>query len=156
MRNVLLANDVPPYLDAQAAEYLFSARETFEKLGLEEVHILAAGRDTHVLTWTGTAMNSVLAFAITAAGLDCEVLDIGVTVLDTAPDIVSAILQQVAEATPSIEDIADFVEGLRTEKFDELIPEQMLRRLWAAAHVEEAGKLPGLLGQLQGDTRETS
>lgn len=151
MRNVLLADDVPSYLDAQAAEYLFSARETFQELGLGEVHILAAGRDTHVLTWTGTAMNSVLAFAITAAGLDCEVLDVGVTVLDTAPDAAKLILQQIAESPPPIEDIADFVEGLRTEKFDELVPEQMLRRLWASAHSEEARMLADLARQLISD-----
>lgn len=151
MRNVLLADDVPSYLDAQAAEYLFSARETFQELALEEAHLLAAGRDTHILTWTGTAMNSVLAFAISAAGLDCEVLDIGVTVLDTAPNTVFAILQQIAEAPPPIVDIADFVEGLRTEKFDELIPEQMLRQLWANGHREQAGMLAGLAGQLISD-----
>lgn len=151
MRNVLLADDVPSYLEAQAAEYLFSARETFQELALEEAHLLAAGRDTHILTWTGTAMNSVLAFAISAAGLDCEVLDIGVTVLDTAPNTVFAILQQIAEVPPPIEDIADFVEGLRTEKFDELIPEQMLRQLWANGHREQAGMLAGLAGQLISD-----
>lgn len=148
MRSVLLAEDAPSYLDAQAAEYLFSARETFQELGLEDAHILAAGRDTHVLTWTGTAMNSVLAFAISSAGLDCEVLDIGVTVLNTAADTVVAILQQIAETPPAVEDIADFVEGLRTEKFDELIPEQMLRRLWANGHREQAGMLAHLARQL--------
>ncbi|HWU16495.1 MAG TPA: DEAD/DEAH box helicase [Devosia sp.] len=148
MRSVLLAEDAPSYLDAQAAEYLFSARETFQELGLKDTHILAAGRDTHVLTWTGTAMNSVLAFAISSAGLDCEVLDIGVTVLDTAADTVVAILQQIAETPPAVEDIADFVESLRTEKFDELIPEQMLRRLWANGHREQAGMLAHLAGQL--------
>lgn len=151
MRNVLLANDLPSYLDARAAEYLFSARGTFQELGLDGVHLLAAGRDTHVLTWTGTAMNSVVAFALTAAGLDCEVLDIGVTVLDTPPDTVMVLLEQISGAPPSINDIADFVEGLRTEKYDELIPEQMLRRLWASGHREQVGMLASLASQLISD-----
>lgn len=119
MRSVLVDDDVPSYLDAHAAEYLFSARETFRDLGLDNASFLVEGRNTHVLTWTGTEMNSVLAFALTAAGLDCEVLDIGVTVLETTPDTVAAFLEQIADAPPPIEDIADFVENLRTEKFDE-------------------------------------
>lgn len=153
MRTVLVDDDVPSYLDAQAAEYLFSALETFRDLGLDNASFLVEGRDTHVLTWTGTEMNSVLAFALTAAGLECEVLDIGITVFETTPDTVAAFLEQIANAPLPIEDIAEFVENLRTAKFDELVPEGMLRQLWAAAHVEEAAKLPGLLGRMQGDLR---
>ncbi|WP_316355199.1 DEAD/DEAH box helicase [Devosia sp.] len=148
MRSVLVADDVPSYLDAQAAEYLFSARETFQELGLDDASFLVDGRDTHVLTWTGTEMNSVLAFALSAAGLDCEVLDIGVTVMETPPDTIATFLEQIAQAPPAIEDIAEFVENLRTEKFDELIPEEMLRRLWANAHREEAAKLASVARRL--------
>lgn len=152
MRSVLLDDDVPSYLDAQAAEYLFSARETFRDLGLDNASFLVEGRNTHVLTWTGTNMNSVLAFALTAAGLECEVLDIGVTVLETTRDTVASFLEQIADAPPPIDDIAEFVENLRTEKFDELIPEGMLRRLWAAANVEEARRLAEVARRLIGDS----
>lgn len=99
-RATLVSNDVPAYLDAQAAEYLFSARDAFQELGLQQASLIAAGKDTHVLTWLGTETNSVLAFAMTSGGLECAVLDIGVTVLDTQPDIVSEILQQIADAPP--------------------------------------------------------
>ncbi len=148
MKSVLLSGDAPPYLDAQAAEYLFSARETFQQLGLEEANLLPAGRHTHVLTWTGSEMNSVLAFALSAAGLDCEALDIGVTVLDTAPETVAGLLAQIADDPPPIEDLAEFVESLRTEKFDELVPEPMLRRLWVNARRSEARALPDLARRL--------
>ncbi|KKB09471.1 DEAD/DEAH box helicase [Devosia chinhatensis] len=150
MRSVLVDGDAPSYLDAQAAEYLFSARETFQQLGLRDASLLADGRNTHVLTWTGTEMNSVLAFALTAAGLDCEVLDIGLTVLETTPDTVAAFLEQIGHASPPIQDIADFVENLRTDKFDELIPEEMLRRLWANAHVAQSSRLAGVARRLIG------
>ncbi len=148
MHDVLVSSDLPAFLDTAAAEYLFSARETFQVLGLDRSNLVPAGRDTHVLTWMGSEMNSVLAFAITSAGLECAVLDIGVTVVDTPPDMVSGILWQIADAPPAINDIADFVQNLRTEKFDGLIPEPMLRRLWANGHRCEAARLADLARQL--------
>jgi len=85
---------------------------------------------------------------LSAAGLDCEALDIGVTVLDTAPETVAGLLAQIADDPPPIEDLAEFVESLRTEKFDELVPEPMLRRLWVNARRSEARALPDLARRL--------
>ncbi len=86
-------------------------------------------------------MNSVFAIAMAAAGLECAVHDIGVTVAETEPDPVKAIIGQIAENPPAVEDLADFVGNLRVAKYDAMVPEPLLRRLWAKANAESAAHL---------------
>ena len=53
-----------------------------------------------------------------------------------------AIIGRLAEI-PSmpIHDIADFVENLRTAKFDQHVPAPLLRRLWARANERTASEI---------------
>ncbi|TPJ54729.1 DEAD/DEAH box helicase [Mesorhizobium sp. B2-6-4] len=134
MQTVLSSTEIPAYLDGAATDFLEQGRAAYKLLGLDQSRFLRAGKDTHILTWRGTDANSVLAFALVSAGLECVVLDVGVTVIETTPDEAVAILRQVAERPPDIQSIAGFVENLRTAKFDEMVPETLLRRLWARAH----------------------
>ncbi|TPN35252.1 DEAD/DEAH box helicase [Mesorhizobium sp. B1-1-6] len=146
MQAVLSSMETPAYLDVAATDFLVQGRAAYKLLGLDESRFLQAGKDTHILTWRGTDANSVLAFALVSAGLECVVLDVGVTVVETTPDEAVAILRQVAERPPDIGSIADFVENLRTAKFDEMVPETLLRRLWARAHSrigEDLGMMAG-------------
>lgn len=144
MRSVLSAADMPRYLDPSAAEFLRQGRAAFAALGLDMTRVLAAGKDTHVLTWRGTAANSVLAFALASEGLECVALDIGVTALGTTPEGVTVALAGLADRPPDVETVSGRVANLRTAKFDELVPENLLRRLWGRAHtgvVAEVGEI---------------
>ncbi|MBS4019587.1 MAG: hypothetical protein KGZ68_15290, partial [Dechloromonas sp.] len=105
-------------------------RVAFRQLGLDSGSLVSAGKDTHVFTWHGSDVNAVLGFAFASAGLECAVMDVGVTVLDTHPDVVLAIMKQIAERPPDIDSVAEFVENLQSAKFDEMVPEDLLRRLW--------------------------
>lgn len=150
MRAVLASHDSPPYLDKDAAALLSEGRGAYNDLELSTKRLIASGNDTHVLTWRGTEMNSVLGVALVAAGLECSILDVGVTVLDTNPEVVGAMLRQVAEKPPNISDIAEFVENLQTEKFDEMVPEPILRRMWVEGHRCAGDRLAELAASLAG------
>jgi ATP-dependent Lhr-like helicase len=58
-------------------------------------------------------------------------MDVGVTVLDTEPEVVNSIMVQITASPPNIDSIADIVENLQSAKFDEMVPDTLLRRLWA-------------------------
>ncbi|MCG8273847.1 DEAD/DEAH box helicase [Aquamicrobium sp. NLF2-7] len=131
MRAVLQDTSLPSFLDHAAREYLSEGRVAFRQLGLDSGSLVSAGKDTHVFTWHGTDVNAVLGFAFGSAGLDCAILDVGVTVLDTQPDVVLAIMKQTVERPPDIDSVAEFVESLQSAKFDEMVPDTLLRRLWA-------------------------
>lgn len=148
MRTVLETDDVPTYLDPEARAFLQQGRSAYRSHGLKAGRLLMSGKDTYVFTWKGSETNAVLAFSLAAAGLESSVMDVGITVLDTPPDTVKAILRQLAETRPDIESIADFVENLRSAKFDEMVPEALLRRLWAKGHQGLAENLDHLAREL--------
>lgn len=150
MRAVLETDDVPLYLDAVALDFLIEGRMAYRSLTLNEKRLLAAGKDTHLLTWRGSEANAVLAFALVSAGLECVVMDVGVTVIETEPDVVSAILKQIADAPPDIGAVSEFVENLRSAKFDEMVAEALLRRLWAKAHEAISEQLGPMVRELIG------
>ena len=130
MRSVLQDTSVPGFLDDAAKDYLSEGRAAFRQLGLDAGSLVPAGKDTHVFTWHGSDVNAVLGFAFASAGLDCAVMDVGVTVLETSPDVVQAIMAQIAVSPPDIGSVSEFVENLQSAKFDEMVPVTLLRRVW--------------------------
>jgi len=145
MLSVYESDDVPSYLDQVARDLLAEGRQAFRDMNLARTRLLEAGHDTHVLLWRGTAMNSVFAIAMNAAGFKCVAHDIGITVADATIKDVRAIIEKIAEMPPMpIEDIAEFVENLETAKYDHYVPASLLRRLWARAN---AGTAAGIQAQ---------
>lgn len=148
-RLVLSADDLPAYLDGEARSFLEQGRAAYRALRLDRHAMVQSGGDTLVATWRGTATNGLLAILLVSAGLEVETHDIGVTVLGTEPEELRMLLGRLAECPP-VEDLADFVEGLRTAKLDEFVDESLLRRLWAARNEEHRGAVSEILHQLRG------
>jgi ATP-dependent helicase Lhr and Lhr-like helicase len=145
---VLTGQDVPAFLDPVAKEFLQQARAAFQDLNLHSRDVIAAGRDTYILTWKGTAINDILGVLLRAAGLETEALDFGVAVADCSPDEVRKLLASVEECPP-IEDLASYVSNLRHAKLDEFIGEDVLRRLWTRRNVHLNAPVTGLLRGLR-------
>jgi len=143
-RQVYLDVDIPPYLDRASTELLSEGREAFADLGLERRALLAAEPDCHVVTWRGSSANGALAVVLTAAGLACEAHDLGVTVAECSPAELQALLRNL-KSVPSADDLSAFVENLRIAKYDGMVPEPLLRRLWARAHAGAADALPDII-----------
>lgn len=151
MRAVLEDDDRPAYLDPAAREFLDQGRAAFRELRLGHRMMIEAGSDTHLMTWAGTAVNGVLAILLTSAGLDAEVHDAGVTAVGMTPSELAALLGEL-DGCPPIEDLAGFVEGLRTAKLDEFVDEGLLRRLWATRNEEHRRAVDQLLRDLRGSS----
>lgn len=135
MMAVYRDTDRPSYLDQPAADLLAEGRAAFRDLALETTHLLPFGSSTHVLLWRGTAMSSVVAIALAAMGLKAAAHDLGVIVADATPDEVSSSLRRIATGQPpSAASLSQSVANLRTGKFDDDVPEILLRRLWARAN----------------------
>lgn len=135
-------DDLPAYLDQTSKEMLVEGRKAFRDMKLDQVRLIQANRDVHILLWRGSSMTSVFAVAMKAAGLDCAEHDIGITVGDATIDQVRSIITKIAEMPPmEIDDIAQFVENLHGAKFDEFAPAPLLRRIWVRNHAEYAGQI---------------
>lgn len=154
MRKVYLQSDVPDYLDDVAAALLAEAREAYRAFGIETDPFVASGSDTHILTWRGTAMNSLLGVALMSAGLECETHDLGVTVADTSPIDLRTLLRKMPSPV-SADDLSPFVANLQLAKYDEFAPPDLLRRLWARANATSCAALPALVINLVQDSNLT-
>jgi ATP-dependent Lhr-like helicase len=137
--------DVPPYLDGTAKALLEEGRAAFRQLKLDSTRLIQSGGDTHVMLWRGTSINDLFAIAMKACGLDSLTHDVGITVADATADEVYAVVRRMADTPPvPIDDLAAFVQTLRSAKYDGYVPETLLRRLWARRHATEAAELQSI------------
>ncbi|TYC83812.1 DEAD/DEAH box helicase [Novosphingobium sp. BW1] len=148
MREVLSDSEIPAYLDATSRDFLEQGRTAYRNLALDRTALIPAARDTHVVSWRGTALNSVLSIVLMSAGLEVEVHDLGVTAIDTTPEELTAVLQQAGDC-PSMDDLSEFVLSLRTAKLDDFVDEILLRRLWAVRNAKHQGAVTSILNELR-------
>jgi ATP-dependent Lhr-like helicase len=148
MHEVLKDQDEPPYLDPQAKLFLAQARTAYRELRLDQHNAFAVGRDAYLMTWCGTSVNGLLAVLVRAAGLDCEVEDVGIVAAGTTPVELLSTLAKVAEFPP-LHDLSGFVENVRGAKLDAFIGEGLLRRLWCQRHEEVRPRVTHLLHLLR-------
>jgi ATP-dependent Lhr-like helicase len=147
MYEVYLSDEVPSYLDETAAALLFAGRNEFGKLALGATAFAATNTDTHLFLWRGTAFNDAFAILFAAAGLECQTHDVGVTVTSATAAEVKSIIQRVSKF-PSSTDLSDFVKNLRTAKYDDYVPETLLRRMWARDNTQICDELPAVCRSL--------
>lgn len=142
MRLVYAAEDIPPYLDKQAAAFLAEGRATHRRFGLDATTVLDTGRDVHLFLWRGDIVCSVFAAALATIGLPSEPHDLGVTIPRTTREAVRKGLERIAGFRPSdLERFSEQVAGVQAAKFDTYVPEPLLRRFWGRRH---AALLPEL------------
>ena len=133
IRDALVASDMPAYLDPVAAQLLAEGRELFALLDLARTPLIAAGKDTHLMTWRGSVANGLFAVLLGSVGFECETFDVGVTLLGTPSDEAAHVLGAL-DGCPPIETLGRFVSNLAHEKYDDYIPEDLLRRFWIKRH----------------------
>jgi ATP-dependent Lhr-like helicase len=61
MHDIYVRGDVPPFLDAEAADLLHEGRENFIRYGLDRTNFIACGDGTFYFPWSGSrAMNTLV------------------------------------------------------------------------------------------------
>lgn len=135
MRAVLSDEEEPSYGDAQTRAFLEEARAAYRSFGLDKRRMFEAAGNAYMMTWAGTAVNDLLAILVQGAGLECEANDVGIVAVGCGADQLAQLFASVTEF-PTVENLSQCVENLRSAKLDEFIDENLLRRLWAARNRE--------------------
>lgn len=132
MRAVYESDDVPPYLDQSGRDLLSEGRVTFWDWGLDTTTQVQEEADLHLLIWRGTQATAVFGAALSMAGLECEVHDLGLILPKTNDEEVAPILEKLA-SMERIDpmDVAEFVKNIGGGKFRETVPETLARKQWA-------------------------
>jgi len=143
IRAAYMADDMPTWLDAKAAELLGEGREMFRALRLAATSFVAEEHDLHVFLWKGSQTNAVFGAAFAMAGYAAEAHDFGVTLPKTTKDQAVSVIERLSlmESLPP-DDVAGFVENIRMGKFAEYAPEPLLRAQWARQNASIIGRIP--------------
>jgi len=145
MQTVYRAGDIPAYLDEVSKDLLREGRQEYRSSGLDQSPFMTTGSDTFVAMWEGSDMLSLTAIAFSMAGYECEAEDIGLLFRDCSPAQIKAVAQQLSKTELSVDDMAAFVLNLRHAKYDEYVPDSVLRTLWARRHSMLMASLEGVL-----------
>ena len=130
MRDVLLADMVPPYLDDTAAEVLRSATAAYRRSGLDDVPIQPLSEDRHLLVpWTGTVGTNSLALVLTCLGYSVGTYD-GVLEVSSTGSRSRSLISELEEVAADRVNLPDLIRGragaLISEKFHHYLGDDLL------------------------------
>ena len=130
MRDVLLADTVPAYLDQTAAELLSSSRAAYRRSGLQEVPIQDLGDNRHLVApWVGTVGISSLAIVLSSLGYRVGTFDgiLEVSSPKSEPKNFVAEIERIAGGQIDLQDLVKGRSGaLVFEKFHQYLSDDLL------------------------------
>ncbi len=138
VREILLGDSLPPYLSPQGQAALAEARRLHKQLpeGLEP-----SGSSRVILPWTGTRAARTLKAMLERAGCEVE-FPLFPWIMQVNGGLRSA-LRQLQDSPPAAADLAASLPlaEIRTHKFDEFLPESLLRARAAEDWLDVNGAL---------------
>jgi ATP-dependent Lhr-like helicase len=141
MREILRTTTPVPFLDESGLNLLREARENYARLGLDRQWIRQVGNQTQILLWKGDRINDTLLLLLLAQGFRGLNEGLCVSLDGTTPDQVREALQKIAAADPiEPEALARSVKNKFREKWDHLLPEDLLDASFASSYLD----LPGV------------
>ena len=130
MREVLLADYLPSFLDDTAAELLSSARDAFRRSKLDDVPIQPLSDDRHLLApWTGTVDTNSLAIVLTCLGYIVQAFD-GILDVSSAKSRSKDLISDLEDIAADGMDLPDLIRSragaLIFEKFHHYLRDDLL------------------------------
>jgi ATP-dependent Lhr-like helicase len=126
MRQVLLNNDEPAWVDEAGRILLRAARTVAGKCGLLRNNILIMPHGVQWFPWIGSrGMLALKSFAI-AAGIQQETDELSITYKVDSPEFFFEHIKQIANSSASASELASYVPVKASQKFDAFLPPNVL------------------------------
>lgn len=144
VREELLAvyqtSSTPAYLDLRAADLLTEARQNFARYGLNERRLVQDGEDTYMFLWAGDRIVSTVTALLGAAGLTATRDGLALSVAKVSPVELSAhLMAMLTTPMPDAVELSALVRNKVTEKYDRLLPDELLEVSYAARSLDVPG-----------------
>lgn len=140
MRQVFLAQDSPPYLDAPAKELLQEGRAEFRSLGLDRSRVIRWGDHTLLFPWVGDVVLGTLTVLLNGEGLKVSQEGPGLLIENCSPEAVCESLRTLIETgEPDDLELARIVKNRETEKHHVFLSDALLAAEFASARLDTAG-----------------
>jgi ATP-dependent Lhr-like helicase len=138
MRAVFRTDERPVFLDAEAWTLLQEGRTSYAALDLDRRHIVGDGDDAYLFHWQGTRTAETLRLALASQGIRTEHDTIGLRAPNTSAASIAEAVESLSQSLPTATQLAAQVETLRRQKYDHLIPDELLRDAFARSRVSTA------------------
>lgn len=139
MKQLLESNEIPVFLDVVSKRFLSEARETYAARGLATSPFIDLGREVQILTWLGDATNEAIACLLKRRGYTANASGPGVEVMkgdQTTEDIMDALIDAGIDEPPPLDMLLEDVSNLQREKWDWVLPEDLLRKAYASLYLD--------------------
>jgi ATP-dependent Lhr-like helicase len=148
MREVLRTDEPVPFLDAAAQQLFQEARMNYAKLNLNDNWIIQSGAETQVFLWRGDCVHDTLLFMMLGRGFVGINEGIYISLRDTTAESVRRELGFICEQD-SIDPnaLASEVKNSMREKWDYLLPVELLNASFASSYLDVSGVQTALRDQ---------
>lgn len=146
MRLVLAAADPIVFLDATAASLLKEARAAFVRLGLDKTALLPGGNHVLLFPWRGDRVMDAIGLMLKSQDLDARNFGLYLHV-DAPPKHVADALRRLAGSPPPDPPaLASQVLNKWLEKWDYLLPAELLAKNYASYRLDVTGAHQAIMG----------
>lgn len=137
MREILQTESTIPFLDPEGQVLLQQARYNYHRLELDKRWIIEIGRDTHLLLWKGDWVLDTIQLMLNSVGCSSSVEGISVVAVGVSiEDVLHAIKRLLSEPRRSASILASSVENMSREKWDWLLPNDLLCANYASLQLD--------------------
>lgn len=140
MLAVYQGGDVPRYLDIAATDLLIEARQNFARHRLSDRRLVPSGADTYVFLWAGDRVIDTVVAILKATDLTATRDGIALSIDGVSPvELAAHLVTLLAGPSPDAVDLAATVHNKEAEKYDGLLPEELLTVSYAARSLDIDG-----------------
>ena len=140
MRQILLGDSVPIYLDATSQAMLRRARLAAADARLKDHSMVNTGNGTLWFTWTGSRIHRVLdclARMATSKNVDDEDIALHFAKLDMIE--IGQMYQPFLECFPTINELISHLSRIASEKYDRYLSKELLNQVFAERFLDVDG-----------------
>lgn len=139
MRELYMARDVVPFLDATAQRFLDEGREAFNRLALQDQVMVDQGSQIVLVTWLGDAANEAIACLLMARDLHASAGRLGVEVQRSGRSLgeIESLLSDVASSPiPPLDELLAKAGNLVRQKWDGLLSPHLLNETYVSSNLD--------------------
>lgn len=154
MYNLYLSDYIPIYLDEEAVKLLTEGRDNFKRLGLDKCNWIRKGDATYLFPWVGDKGMNTLFVMLMSKGGRVGKFGCFLEVNDISAEMSLSLLKTIKNNSHSFDvmELAAIPEGKTKEKYDHLLPENLLCAEYAARSLDVEKAFIGVNTILEGKT----
>lgn len=142
MYSTYINTDIPRYLDSEGGELLEEGRVHFDRLNLQDRHIVPQGERTVLFLWAGDRIVNTMHVLLSQRGYQASKTGMTLKIQDCRPEELLEELQHIVNSeSPKPPHLAESVENKIIDKHDRYLPKDLLNANYASKRLDIEGTI---------------